>query len=156
MHYFFSMPYIHLFADIVPGLTLKLKSTLIYNRLRNAHSDIKGERTMRAFVAILILAVAGYLAYTYLYQPLTDEAKNLKSLEDQFDEASRALLNAERMAGSTGLDTTSDAEMAVRKVKRVENELRALRSTLSEPEVIEKAEQLEKKIKNFYRKIGLD
>lgn len=129
---------------------------MIYNRSSNAYFVIKGERHMRAVIAILILVVAGYLAYTYLYQPMTDEAKNLKKLEDQFDEASRALLNAERMAGTTGLDTTADAEMAVRRVKRVENELRSVKSRLIEPADIDKAEQLEQKIKNFYRRIGLD
>jgi len=110
---------------------------------------------MRKFIAILILAAAGYMAYTYLYVPLTDEERVLNGLEKRFDEASRALLSAERTMGATGLDATSDAEMAIRRVRQVENELKNLKPTLKEENSKRKAEELEAKILDFNRKVGL-
>ena len=110
---------------------------------------------MRALIVLLILAAAGYLAYTHLYVPMTDEEKIISDLEKRFDESSRALLNAERMAGSTGLDTTSDADLAVRRVKRVENELLNVKTTLKEENSLRRVEELEARIREFYRKVGL-
>jgi hypothetical protein len=110
---------------------------------------------MRKFIAILILAAAGYLAYTYLYVPMTDEERVLNNLEKRFDQASRALLGAERTMGSTGLDTTSDAELAIRRVRQVYNELKNLKPTLKEENSKRKAEELEAKIRDFNRKVGL-
>jgi pyridoxal biosynthesis lyase PdxS len=110
---------------------------------------------MKAFIAILILAAGGYLAYTYLYVPMTDEEKIVHDLEKRFDEASRSLLGAERMAGSTGLDTTSDADQAIRKVRRIENELKNLKPTFKDESTLAKAEELEKKIRDFKQKVGL-
>jgi len=110
---------------------------------------------MKALIVILILAGAGYLAYTYLYVPMTDEEKIVNDLEKRFDEASRSLLGAERMAGSTGLDTTSDAELAIRRVRRLENELKNLKPTLKDENIKLKAEELEKKIRNFKKQVGI-
>jgi hypothetical protein len=110
---------------------------------------------MRALIAILILAAGGYLAYTYLYVPMTDEEKIVHNLEKRFDDASRSLLGAERMAGSTGLDTTSDADQAIRKVRRIENELKNLKPTFKDESSLAKAAELEKKIRDFKQKVGL-
>ena len=110
---------------------------------------------MKALIVILILAAAGYLAYTYLYVPMTDEEKIVHNLEKRFDEASRSLLGAERMAGSTGLDTTSDAELAIRRVRRLENELKNLKPTLKDENNKLKSEELEKIIRNFKKQVGI-
>ncbi|MFA9453379.1 MAG: hypothetical protein ACERK6_05620 [Candidatus Aminicenantaceae bacterium] len=110
---------------------------------------------MKALIVILILAAAGYLAYTYLYVPMTDEEKIIHDLEKRFDEASRSLLGAERMAGSTGMDTTSDAELAIRRVQRLENELKNLKPTLKDESSKLKAAELEKKIQNFKQQVGI-
>ena len=110
---------------------------------------------MRALIALLILAAAGYLAYTYLYVPMTDEERLIQNLEKRFDEASRSLLSAERSAGITGMDTTSDAELAIRHVERIENELKNLKPSLKEASSQQKAEMLQAKIRNFKQKVGL-
>jgi len=51
---------------------------------------------MKTLITLLILVAAGYLAYTYLYVPMTDEERLVHDLEKRFDEASRSLLGAER------------------------------------------------------------
>ncbi len=110
---------------------------------------------MKGLVIILILAAAGYLAYTYLYVPLSDEEQLVKDMQKRFDEASRSLFNAERAAGSTGLDTTSDADLAIRRVQRIENELKNLKPTLTDENSQQRAEELESKIREFKLKVGL-
>ncbi len=110
---------------------------------------------MKALITILFLVAVGYLAYTYLYVPMTDEEKLIHNLEKRFDEASRSLFGAERAAGATGLDTTDDAELAIRRVRRIENELRSLKLTLKDESSKQKAKELEAKILNFKQKVGL-
>ena len=110
---------------------------------------------MKGLVVILILAAAGYLAYTYLYVPLSDEEQLVQGMQKRFDEASRTLLNAERAAGSTGLDTTSDVDLAIRSVRRIENELKNLKPTLTDENSIQKAEELQAKIRNFKERVGI-
>ena len=110
---------------------------------------------MKGLIAILILAAAGYFAYTYLYVPMTDEEKIVHDLEKRFDEASRSLLGAERAAGATGLDTTSDADQAIRRVRRIENELKNLKPTLKDEIILGKVAELEKKILNFKQQVGI-
>ena len=110
---------------------------------------------MKGLVIILILAAAGYLAYTYLYVPLSDEEQLIQNMQKRFDEASRSLLNAERSAGSTGLDTTSDADLAIRRVQRIENELKNLKPTLTDENSKRRAEELQARIREFKTKVGL-
>ena len=57
--------------------------------------------------------------------------------------------------GSTGLDTTSDADLAIRRVQRIENELKNLKPTLKDENSIRKAEELQTKIRGFKEKVGL-
>ena len=73
----------------------------------------------------------------------------------QYHKASRSLLGAERAAGATGLDTTDDAELAIRRVRRIENELKNLKPTLKDEISKQKAEELMAKIQNFKHKVGL-
>jgi hypothetical protein len=110
---------------------------------------------MKALIVIAILALAGYLAYTYLYVPLSDEENMVRSMEKRFDEASRAFLNAERRMGATGIDTTDDVEQAMRVVRRLETELKNLKPTFKEEGSIQRAEELEKKIREFKRRSGM-
>ena len=111
---------------------------------------------MRALLAILIVAAVAYAGYTYLYVPLSDEEAMVEALNKKFDTATRQLLNAERTMGSTGLDMTDDADSALRKVRRVDTELKNLKATLKEEGSKQKAKELEGKIKNFYQRQGLN
>jgi hypothetical protein len=110
---------------------------------------------MRALITLLIMVAAGYLAYTYLYVPMTDEEKLVHDLDKRFDEASRSLLGAERSAGITGMDTTDEAELAIRRVRRIENELKNLKPTLKDESSKQKADELQGKIRNFKQKVGI-
>jgi hypothetical protein len=107
---------------------------------------------MRAVIVILILAVIGFLAYTYLLSPRSEEEKMVRALEDEFDTAVGNFLRAGRTMAGTGLDTTSDVDDAVRAIKKVERELKDLKNQLKEESAQNKAEKLEAKIAEFVRK----
>lgn len=110
---------------------------------------------MRAIVIILIVAVIGFLVYTAFFS-LTEEEKMVKALEDEFDDAVGNFLRAGRTMAGTGLDTTSDVDDAVRKIKKTEKELQELMSRLTEDAAKEKAEKLKGKIKEFSLKNDID
>jgi len=110
---------------------------------------------MRAVIAFLIIVVAGFLAYTY-FTSLTQEEKLVNAMEKEFDHAVGDFLRAERTMAGTGLDTTSDVDDAVRKIKKVKNKLRALMGTLQEDSARERAQKLEAKIGEFERKNDIE
>ena len=110
---------------------------------------------MRAIMIILIIAVVGFFAYTAFFS-LTEEEKMVKALENDFDEAVGNFLRAGRTMAGTGLDTTSDVDDAVRRVKKAEQELQVLRSRLTEESAKKKAEKLRDKIREFSRKNDID
>jgi len=111
---------------------------------------------MKALIIILILAVVGYFAYTNLYAPLSDEEKAIKNLKAEFDNAVGEISRAERMAGTTGIAVNFDVNDSVNKIKQVVKELKKLRFSLQEESSIQKAKELEERIKEFYKKSGLD
>lgn len=111
---------------------------------------------MRVVIVILILVVIGFLAYTYLLAPRSEEEKMVKALEDEFDQAVGNFLRAGRTMAGTGMDTTSDVHDAVRKIKKVERELEDLKNRLTEESAQNKADKLETKIKEFVRKNDIE
>jgi len=110
---------------------------------------------MRAIIAILLVVVLGFLAYTY-FTSLSEEEKMVKALEKEFDLAVGNFLRAGRTMAGTGLDTTSDVDDAVIKIKKVKKELKALKTRLEEDSAQKKAEKLEAKIKDFERKNDIE
>ncbi|MFO7981610.1 MAG: hypothetical protein R6V00_12395, partial [Candidatus Aminicenantes bacterium] len=56
----------------------------------------------------------------------------------------------------TGLDTTSDVDDAVRKIKKVKSELRALMGTLKEDSAREMGQKLKERIEEFERKNDIE
>lgn len=110
---------------------------------------------MRAIIAILLVAVLVFLAYTY-FTSLSEEEKMVKALEKEFDLAVGDFLRAGRTMAATGMDTTSDVDDAVRKIKKVKKELQALRDRLEEDAAQNRAEKLEAKIREFERKNDIE
>ena len=101
------------------------------------------------------MVVLGFLAYTY-FTSLSEEEKTVKALEREFDMAVGNFLRAGRTMAGTGLDTTSDIDDAVRQIKKVKKELKALRDSLEEEAAQDRAEKLEAKIRDFERKNDIE
>ena len=110
---------------------------------------------MRAVIIILILAIIGFLVYSVFFS-LTEEEKMVKALENEFDDAVGNFLRAGRTMAGTGLDTTSDVDDAVRKIKKTDKELQELMPKLTEESAKKKAEKLKEKIREFSRKNDID
>jgi len=106
---------------------------------------------MRAVIVILLIAVIGFFAYSY-FTSLSEEEKSVKALDKEFDQAVGDFLRALRTTAGTGLDTTSDVDDAVRKIKKVKSELKAMMGNLEEESAKEMAQELEENIKEFERK----
>jgi hypothetical protein len=110
---------------------------------------------MRAIIVILLVVILGFLAYTY-FTSATEEEKSVKALEKEFDSAVGDFLRAVRTMSGTGLDTTSDVDDAVIKIKKVKKELIALKARLEEDSAQGRAEKLETKIKEFESKNDIE
>jgi hypothetical protein len=113
------------------------------------------EDKMRAIIVILLVIVLGFLAYTYLTS-LSEEEKEVKALEKEFDQAVGDFLRAIRTMSGTGMDTTSDVDDAVVKIKKVKKELKSLQTRLQEDSAKERAAKLEEKIREFERKNDIE
>jgi hypothetical protein len=105
---------------------------------------------MKKLIWIIILAAAGYLAYTQLYPRLTEEEKQVKELERTFEDATKAFVGGSRQLGETGTVVIADPEAAVDRIKEVEQRLNGLR--LTEEASQARAKALQSKIQNFYEK----
>jgi hypothetical protein len=107
---------------------------------------------MKRLIWLVILAAVGYLAYLQFYPRLTVEEQQARELEKAFDEATRAFVGASRQLGEPGMAAIADPEAAIEKIKDVEKKLAELKGNLQEEKALAKAEDLEAKIKEFYRK----
>ncbi|MGD8537571.1 MAG: hypothetical protein PVI66_02510 [Candidatus Aminicenantes bacterium] len=110
---------------------------------------------MKALIWILILGAIGYFGYTNYVKPLTSEEKEVKLVEDKFDAAVEEYLQAVRKAGGLGMDTVSDADAAIRKVRATKDALLNLKRRLKDEAALEKAKALEAKMRNFYARNDL-
>jgi hypothetical protein len=110
---------------------------------------------MKKIIAFLLVVVVGFLVYTY-FTSLSEEEKMVKALEKEFDQAVGDFLRAGRTMAGTGMDTTSDIDDAVVKIKKVKKELSALKGGLQEDSAKERTEKLEKRIKEFERKNDIE
>lgn len=109
-------------------------------------------RDMKKLVWIIILGLVGYFVYTQYFGPLSDEEKEVKALARRFSAAQSQYLGALRQMGSLGLDATSNADDAIGAMKKVKKELLELKDRLAEADAIERAENLEAGIDEFFAK----
>ncbi len=110
---------------------------------------------MKKIIAFLLVVVVGFLAYTY-FTSLSEEEKMVKALEKEFDQAVGNFLRAVRTMAGIGMDTTSDIDDAVVKIKKVKKELSALKGSLQEDSAKARAKKLEERIKEFERKNDIE
>jgi hypothetical protein len=84
----------------------------------------------------IVLATLGLIAFNIVTHgefalipttQLSAEARQLASLDARFVSATHQLNQAEKAAGATGLDTTADAQAALRELDQIETELKELK-----------------------------
>jgi len=110
---------------------------------------------MRAFIFIAILGVIGYFGYNHFVKPLTGEEREVQVIEKKFDAAVEEYMQAVRKAGGLGMDTVSDADSAVRKVRNAKTALNNLQRRLQDKAARERAEKLDARMRTFFRQNDL-
>src|SRR5512137_318496 len=100
----------------------------------------------KAFLVILLIAIAGFFIYKQVHRPATAEELSVKGVEVRFIAASNKFISAAGGGLATGLD---EAESAVVEVQRARNELVRLRKTLTEERAIALADALKAKVDEF-------
>jgi len=110
---------------------------------------------MKALVWILVLGAIGYFGYTNYIKPLTAEENEVQMVENKYNAAVEEYMQAVRYAGGLGMDTVSDVDDAIRKVRGSKAALLNLKRRLKEQAAIEKAKALEVKMRQFYNKNDL-
>ena len=117
---------------------------------------------MGRIVVLIIIAVAGFVAYNYFTTgeisltsspTLSEEEQEVKSLADSFNEAQREVRQAERTGAVSGVGNLGAVEDAINEIDRIQNDLAALKSSLESESAIEQAERLEGEIEAFKRGI---
>ena len=117
---------------------------------------------MSRIVILIIIAVAGFVAYNYFTtgemslipsSTLSEEEQEVKSLADSFQEAQREVRQAERTAAASGVGNLGAVEDAINEIDQIESDLGTLKSSLESESAMEKAERLEREIEAFKRGI---
>ena len=107
-------------------------------------------------LAGIVLGLAGLIALNWITTgevtlipsaPLSAEGREIGRLEGRFVAATHRLQSAERAAGATGMDTTSEAQAALDELNQVEKELNDLRSRVTSPSDQAKIDEILSNIK---------
>ncbi|MGB7294422.1 MAG: hypothetical protein WBC70_02450 [Candidatus Aminicenantales bacterium] len=111
---------------------------------------------MKRLIWILILAVLGYLAYSFYIRTTSGELAQVRQLERQYRRGTDRFISALRQGGEPGLVILADPERAERMLKDVRLRLQELMKTLTEEEAIARAQKLEDQILMFFRRHEID
>jgi hypothetical protein len=105
---------------------------------------------MKKLLVLILVVVAGYVAYQkFVVGEKSEEMKRVQALADDFAAAKQSMVQAERSAGVSGMDTTGDVDGVLHAVDTLLEKLQELKEGLTEEKAIAKAEALEKEMRAF-------
>ncbi|MCU0237348.1 MAG: hypothetical protein MUC72_09730 [Acidobacteria bacterium] len=105
---------------------------------------------MKKILVLIIIAAAGYFAYqNFIVGKQSEETGQVRALAGDFAAIKQQLAQAERSAGATGMDTTSEANSAMGAAEALLKTLQELQGGLGEEEALQEAEELEAEIRAF-------
>jgi flagellin-like hook-associated protein FlgL len=117
---------------------------------------------MTRIVILIIIAVAGFVAYNYFTtgeisltssSTLSEEEQEVKNLADSFNEAQRQVRQAERTGAVSGVGNLGAVEDAINEIDQIASDLGTLKNSLESASAMKEAEQLEREIEEFKRGI---
>ena len=111
---------------------------------------------MRQLIFIVFIVLLGFLIYTQLVEPPSEELQEIKALRKEFDLALNQYIRASKYTSGIGMDMVGDIEMAAARIKKVKREMQELKSRLQDEKARQKAAILETRIDNFIKKNDLD
>lgn len=105
---------------------------------------------MKKLVILILIAGAGYFAYQkFVVNNLSEEQKQVQTIADEFSAAKQQMAQAERMAGVSGVDTTSDIDSGLQAARSLLEKLQALQEKLTEDKAFEMADKLALELNAF-------
>jgi len=105
---------------------------------------------MKKLIVLILVLAAGYFAYQkFVVRSLSEEQKQVQALADDFAAAKQQMAQAERSAGATGMDMTSDVDTTMGAAETLLKKLRELRENLKEEKALEMANELEAELQAF-------
>jgi len=113
---------------------------------------------MKKFAVVLVVVVAGLVAFNYSNTgeltlvpsfSKSEEERAVLDLREDFAASQKQFIQAHRTAGLSGIDTSAEAEAAVKDVKRIKRDLEKLRKTLSEEKAKRIAGELSSAVRAF-------
>ena len=105
---------------------------------------------MKKLVILILIAGAGYFAYQkFVVNNLSEEQKQVQAIADEFSAAKQQMAQAERMAGASGVDTTSDIDSGLQAARSLLEKLQALQEKLTEDKAFEMADKLAAELNAF-------
>jgi hypothetical protein len=122
----------------------------------------KGVR-VKNLIAFAVVIVVALVAFNYFQtgefkllpgSSMSEQEHELNRLKGEFRRAAQTYRQAGRAAGVSGLDTTSDAEAALKTVEGVERDLNQLRKRTDDADVKAKIDDLLAEIKKYKNDIS--
>jgi roadblock/LC7 domain-containing protein len=105
---------------------------------------------MKKLIILILVVAAGYFAYQkFVVGESSEELKQVQALADEFTAARQQMAQAERAAGVSGMDMTSDAGAVMSGVNALLVKLQKLKEGLTEEKALQKADELEIELKAF-------
>ena len=118
---------------------------------------------MKNLITVAVVVVIALVAFNYFQtgefklipgSTMSDEAREVNRLRGEFRQAAQQYRQAGRSAGLSGLDTTEDAENALKAVDGVERDLKKMRRETEDPQVREEIDQLLDEIAKYKRDVS--
>lgn len=105
---------------------------------------------MKQLMVLILVVAVGYFAYQkFVVGEQSEEVKQVQALADEFSAVKQQMAQAERAAGATGMDMTSDADSAMGAAEALLKKLRELKESLAEDKALQEAEELDQQIRAF-------
>jgi hypothetical protein len=105
---------------------------------------------MKKLIILILIAAAGYFVYQkFVAGEQGEEMKQVRVLEDEFSAIKQQMAQAERAAGVSGMDMTSEAGSAMGAAAALLKRVQGLKESLAEENALQKAEELEQQIGAF-------
>ena len=116
---------------------------------------------MKNLITIAVVVVVGLVAFNYfqtgefsiLPASQSEEEQELNRLKGDFRRATQEYRQAGRQAGLGGIDSTAQAESALKAVDGVERDLKLLRKRTTDPKVLEKIDALLDEVQQYKRDV---
>lgn len=98
----------------------------------------------------IALIVVGFLVYTRLSRPVSEEERQVQGYEDRFEAARNKFLSAARSLAMPGESAIADPDAAVRRLKTVKADFDLFYESLTEEAALARADKLAEEIERFF------